>query len=119
MGNEQYRRQKKGEEPIIRSWLDAFIMGDVYVLGFGYDFSEMDLWWLLNRKKREKAEHGKLHFYSHTEGEESKLSLMKTYDADVHDLGYYHKPKDYKAFYRDAIEDARLRVGSKEHPCTP
>lgn len=118
-GDKQFIRQNKGEEPIIHSWLDAFIMGDVYVLGFGYDFSEMDLWWLLNRKKREHADHGKLHFYSHTEGEENKLSLMKTYDTIVHDLGYYHRPQDFKAFYRDAIEDIRLRVIRKDHPITP
>jgi len=30
------------------SWLDAFIMGDVYVLGFGFDFLEFFLWGLQN-----------------------------------------------------------------------
>ena len=53
--NRQQERQKAGEQMIMESWLDAFIMGDVYVLGFGCDFSEMDLWWLINRKKREKS----------------------------------------------------------------
>ena len=40
------------EELEALSWLDYFILGDVYSLGFGFDTSEMDLWWLLCRKKR-------------------------------------------------------------------
>ena len=45
------------------SWLDYLILGDVYALGFGFDTSEMDLWWLLCRKKRERAPHGDLWFF--------------------------------------------------------
>ena len=32
--NKQFEREKDGLPPILDSWLDAFIMGDVYVLGF-------------------------------------------------------------------------------------
>ena len=109
-GNEQHERQRSGKPPLIRSWPDAFIMGDVYVLGFGFDFSEMDLWWLLNRKKREKADHGKLVFYSPQEKNETKLALMDTYGAEIESLGYYPKCKDYRAFYEAAIEDIRNRM---------
>ena len=56
--NKQYKRQVEKKPPIIDSWVDSFIMGDVYVFGFGFDLSEMDLWWLLSRKKNEKAAHG-------------------------------------------------------------
>ena len=34
------------------SWLDYFMLGDVYIVGLGMDMSEMDLWWLVNFKKR-------------------------------------------------------------------
>lgn len=34
----------------IGSWIDAFVLGDVYIIGFGFDFSEIDLWWLLEYK---------------------------------------------------------------------
>ena len=47
-----YRALNKGDEFEVKSWLDSFILGDVHILGFGMDFSEFDLWWLLNRKKR-------------------------------------------------------------------
>lgn len=70
----------------IKSWLDAFILGDVYVLGFGYDVSEMDLWWLLNRKRFEKASYkGKLYYYSNDDSGEfdEKEELLKVCGADV------------------------------------
>lgn len=61
--NDYQIAQREGKPIHIRSWLDSFILGDVYIVGFGLDFSEFDLWWLLNRKKREKAEHGATHFF--------------------------------------------------------
>lgn len=103
--NVQFKLQQNNKPPIIQTWLDAFIMGDVHVLGFGYDFSEMDLWWLLNRKKREKADHGKLYFYDHEEGNGLKHSLMSTYGAEVRNLGYFTKPSNYQQFYIDALKE--------------
>ena len=108
--NKQFERQRAGESPLIESWLDAFIMGDVYVLGFGFDYSEMDLWWLLNRKKREKAQHGKLYFYEPSQGNEIKHSLLEAYDAKIERLGFNAKPVKYEEFYRCAIEDIREKV---------
>lgn len=61
---DHYTRNQKEEKPTeLNSWMDSFILGDVYVLGFGFGLSEVDLWWLLNRKQRERAEHGKVYFY--------------------------------------------------------
>lgn len=113
-GNKQAFRQANNEEPIQKSWLDAFIMGDVYVMGFGYNYSDFDLWWLLNRKKRENASHGKLCFYTHMQNNEAKAELMRTYDADVKSLGYFTRPSDYKGFYNDVIEDIRSQVQSRK-----
>jgi hypothetical protein len=110
-GNQQYQREKEGQPPIIGSWLDAFVMGDVYVLGFGFDFAEMDLWWLLNRKKRENAAHGDLYFYESNEAENAaKFSLLQAYGAKIESCGYSAKPADYKDFYDKAIADIRDKV---------
>ena len=95
-GNLQYFLQQKGKHPIIESWLDAFIMGDVYVLGFGFDFSEIDLWWLLNRKKREK------------------VALLEAYGGEFRNMGYWSKPADYKLFYNEAISNIRSCVEQKK-----
>ena len=103
-GNKQADRQKTGEPPLINSWLDAFIMGDVYVVGFGYDYSEMDLWWLLNRKKNEKADHGIVRYYAPAV-DPVKMSLLEAYGAQVNDLGFHVEPEDYKEFYNAAIAE--------------
>ena len=102
-GNRQLTREKEGKPYIMDSWLDAFIIGDVHVLGFGFDFSEMDLWWLLNRKKREKAAHGKVFFYSPIQGNELLLAMLEAYGVKIENLGFYSKPADYKAFYQSAV----------------
>ncbi len=36
-----------------KSWVDYFLIGDVYCFGFGLDMSESDIWWLLSLKKKE------------------------------------------------------------------
>lgn len=43
---------KYDKEYIPRNWIDYFMLGDVYIVGLGLDFSEMDLWWLINCKQR-------------------------------------------------------------------
>lgn len=60
LGNALEEHQQSGNALTVRSWLDWFLAGDVFSVGYGYDFSEIDLWWALERKKREKADVGQL-----------------------------------------------------------
>lgn len=102
----------------VLSWLDAFVMGDVYVLGFGFDVSEMDLWWLLNRKQRERSSlKGKLYYYSNEDTGTfiDKEELLKVCDAEVihcKDLKMtVPVPSDkYQAYYDAAITDICERI---------
>ena len=34
------------------SWVELFFNSNVYIIGFGLDFSEIDIWWLLNKRTR-------------------------------------------------------------------
>jgi hypothetical protein len=34
------------------SWADIFLRDEIHILGFGFDYSEIDLWWLLSFKSR-------------------------------------------------------------------
>ena len=43
---------KRGQDMEIKSWIDYFMLGNVYIIGLGMALSEMDLWWLINCKKR-------------------------------------------------------------------
>ena len=47
----------------INNWIEAFIFGDVYIVGLGMDFAEVDLWWLLEEKFLNKNK-GKTYFYN-------------------------------------------------------
>ncbi|MBQ6508535.1 MAG: SIR2 family protein [Flexilinea sp.] len=117
-----YARSQKEEKPAeLNSWMDSFILGDVYILGFGFGLSEVDLWWLLNRKQRERAEHGKVYFYElRSEKQREKTELLKLMDVEVIDLGFSQTEKtktdgkpDYETFYRAAIEDVRQKITQK------
>lgn len=37
-----------------QTWVDLFFAATVYFIGFGLDFSETDMWWLLNKRARFK-----------------------------------------------------------------
>ena len=115
----------------VKSWIDSFILGDIYVLGFGFGFAEIDLWWLLSRKAREKSNTGKVYFYNakpvgFNEKHELMRLLKKNNGVDslveIIDCGYREKEVvengqhkivldgDYKDFYNDAILDIASRI---------
>lgn len=99
------------------SWIDSFIMGEVYTLGLSLDPSEMDLWWLIDRKRRaklkngEKMKYGGVHYYApkweHEENIE-KYELMKWYDVDKVEIGNKGDKswgdKDYKRYYEEVLK---------------
>ena len=118
-GNRYALSQTLGEPTRIRSWADAFLLGDVYVLGFGFDVSEFDLWWLLNRKKKERAETGSTHFFSPAERLEpgevnEKEELLRVLDVTIHHCGTVREdgtPLErsacFRRFYVRAIAEIR------------
>lgn len=111
-GSSYYNMQKNsGEQHSIGAWTDAFILGDLYILGFGFGFAEIEMWWLLNRKKRERARVGKTYFYELNppgKNNAEKLDLLelmkaKTVVLDVED-------NDWKGAYSRAIDDIAGKV---------
>lgn len=131
-GNSYAMAQKSGGEIKIRSWVDAFILGDVYILGTGLELSEVDLWWLINRKKREKnASHGKVYFYEPTfetgEAVDERVGLIELFTEIVDNMGVTIPKKDekdpasedqraekFREFYRKAVMDVAQRIAAKK-----
>ena len=127
----RWREMERGaDEPRLaekESWLDVFLDAEVYILGQGFDFAEMDLWWLLNRKHMEKKRRNVYFYEPKTDREyDAKIELMKLYGAVPRDLGFRMIPKPahaaedevqyeylressevYKRFYKAAIADIR------------
>ena len=42
----------KSKDTNIHSWIDLFFMNNIHIIGFGLDYSELDIWWLLNKRMR-------------------------------------------------------------------
>lgn len=69
------------------SWIEAFFNTDVHMIGFGLDYSETDIWWMLNRRARElkrtpPQEHNRIIFYD-IEKNEERDTLLKSLNVDV------------------------------------
>lgn len=105
-----YTKYYKKEEDRIRpkSWLEYFIFGDVYIVGLGMDLSEIDLWWLLNRKKREGLPHGKTVFIkdANEDLDIMKHKMLEVMDVEIREFSCESTDgrTDYQGLYRKIIE---------------
>ena len=83
----------KNEKHLNLSWVDSFLKNDVYILGFGFDTSELDLWWLACCKKRHFPD-TKIHFYTDKqELDKGFKAMLESYNIEIHKnmlLGKYN-----------------------------
>lgn len=101
------RCRKRGEDFHPRSWIDYFLIGDVYVSGFGMNLSEMDVWWLINCKKRYFKDYGGIFYYEPEIDYPDKFNtkvLAKSYRVNIQKMNF---DGDYKRFYYDTAKDLR------------
>ena len=112
--NNKYQRPQK-----IGSWIDAFVLGNVDIIGYGLDFSEADIWWLIDYKETSKAlghkECGNTTFYSPIETPDYNSAIVDKFECRNLLLNNCYKVKtetfnisiksndDYKPFYKKAI----------------
>ena len=78
----------------MRSWLDYFLMGEVHIVGLGMALSEMDLWWLVNCKKRHFPDSNVILYKPDIKPEEKLLA--EAYGVIVNTEGH---TGNYKAYY--------------------
>ena len=97
-GNEYQEKQESGEKINVLSWLDYFLLGEVYAVGFGFDTSEFDIWWAVERKAREKARHGRLHAIM-TENDIKTKPQSILFEAMDVDLQEFKPGNDYLKTY--------------------
>ena len=95
------------------SWVDVFLLNDVHILGFGMDFSEIDIWWLTIYKQRMRKRNksfGKTFYHSFIqeaenpeELEQTKIEVLKSLNVNVVDYtdrkGYTYT-KVYEEVFR-------------------
>ena len=116
-GNQYLKNQINNTPQEIDSWVDMFLLGDVYILGFGLDFAEIDLWWLINRKKNEKASHGNVYFYDIWEDKTNERNMMlELMGVHTENFGIYRRKnssKEFDRFYEKAVETIAGNVKRK------
>ena len=100
-------RIKKNDKEI-HSWIDLFFFTDVHIFAFGLDYSEMDIWWILNKRKRMLVENklnslpNKIYFYMNDLAPE-KAKLLKDFDVIVVRVNVSRN--NYKSAYQRIINN--------------
>lgn len=86
------------------SWIDLFFNSNVHIIGLKLDYSEIDLYWVLNKRARFYMELGQrlktrntITFYTN-EDEKHKHELLRSFNVDV-----VYKKLDYKEIYEYAL----------------
>ena len=102
-----YRNELK-----MKSWVDYFLVGDMYILGLGLDFSEFDLWWLLGRRLREKSGWGEFVFYEPKSVDNIiKQQALRDVGVKVENCNIdIDIDRRFDDFYYAAIEDINTRM---------
>ncbi len=99
------RKNRYSQTPF--SWVDIFLLNDVYILGFGMDFSEIDIWWLTIYKQRMREKNKRFgtttyHSFIHQENadkkelEETKIEVLRSLGVTVkkHTINTNHTYSD-------------------------
>lgn len=113
----KYVKYKESVE--YRSWLDYFLMSNLYIFGLGMDFSEFDLWWILNRRMRENAQVGKVIFFRSKDDNQRVCEALDSMKVDVKTFDDIDSNREdyYEVFTRKAVDyirnDLALLEGEK------
>ena len=87
-----YRLKNGIEEPY--SWIDLFFVSDLHIIGLGLEYEEMDLWWVLNRRRRIKRKEdglvtNRIIYYPVDLVSDDKRQLLNGFDVEICDLDDY------------------------------
>ena len=97
--------EKNGGDFEIRSWVDCFMTCDVYMVGFGMDLCEADIWWLACCKKRHFPDR-KIYYYVpawEMSADDPKRILMNAYGIVIREI--HCQNNDYSEFYEKTLKE--------------
>ncbi|RSM29262.1 SIR2 family protein [Aeromonas salmonicida] len=93
----------------LTSWIDLFFSSNVHIIGLSLDYSETDLWWLLNKRARLSTDglvKNKIYFYTQ-KFEQQKADLLKSFNVIVVNINLIEN--NYKEMYRSAIGNMNIK----------
>ena len=106
---ESIRSKITGEKPFDNhSWIESFFCDNIHIIGLKLDYSETDIYWVLNKRKRLYIELGsKLQFknsitYYTRDNDENKHSLLKSFGVNV-----VYKDCTFNEIYEHALSKIR------------
>lgn len=106
-------KQQKCDIPL--SWIDLFFTHNIHIIGFGLQYDEIDLWWILNRRQRYIREYGngniisnKIIFYGNVEKNKKELLTrlgveVCSFDDELGDDAPLYYQRQYN-YYLNKIE---------------
>ena len=103
---------KKGFSYKPKSWVDFFLLGDVYILGLGMYMAEQDLWWLLSFKKRHFPETKVYYYQPEKKIDKNVKKLLYAYGVEpITDTPFL--ADNYINYYHLAIESIKTKITKK------
>lgn len=105
------KRLNDNDNDII-SWIDLIFTSNVYIVAFGMDYAEQDIWWLLNKRRRfikeKKAPICNKIFYYCTE-DDNKRKILESLGVEVIPYG---KPKknNWTRFYTNIFNEIKENI---------
>ncbi len=93
------------------SWVELFFSSNVHILGLSLDFSETDLWWVLNKRARISSTglvKNKIFYYVTDNLDSEKKELLES--LYVHVVTIPLLERDYFGFYKKAIEAIKSNI---------
>lgn len=93
----------KSQSYCLTSWVDLFFSSNVHIVGLSLDYSETDLWWVLNKRARFAADglvSNNIYFYTNQMDEE-KIGLLKSFNVEVVIIDVINN--DYIGMYKSSI----------------
>ena len=112
----------KEEEYTLNSWIDLFFISDIHIIGLGLDYDEIDLWWILNRRKRIMSDmpgkvNNKIYYYEIGKTKREKRALFKTFEVDFIRLKdrTLIKNEDYASQYYAQLEEMKTIMDKRKN----
>ncbi|MNK05839.1 hypothetical protein D3C87_237270 [compost metagenome] len=99
------KRLSRKKDTKLQSWIDLFFTQDIHILGLSLDFVEIDLWWLLTYRARNKYYRrsafieNQLFYYTTKKWyalSKDKMQLLQANDVEIVIIDETNKTKYYK-----------------------
>lgn len=107
----------------ILSWIDLFFFSDIHILGFGFGYEELDLWYVLMKRREMQIEIGperinnKIFYYGNVRGR-GKCELMELYGVNVIPSDVEPDGENFTPVYLNLVDKMSKNINNYATPST-